>query len=168
MHCHTTVDPSGTWQQSWRALEKAYAEGRVVSIGVSNFDIQLLNELREISLLLPHLVQNWAEPGSLDRQVRSWCDSRRIVYQPYASGRNLEHLQAMIATALEEIAAAHNRSEYSIALRFFLQTGAAVIPRTRQLNHLEENLRVYDFELTDGEMARLGWDVHAPKVFDEL
>ena len=49
MHCETTVDPSGTWQESWHAMEKAYAEGRLNSIGVSNFDRRLLEELGELS-----------------------------------------------------------------------------------------------------------------------
>ena len=66
MHCETTEDPEGTWHGSWRALEKAYAEGRVESIGVSNFDTDLLNEISALDSsvsVLPHLVQNWVEPG---------------------------------------------------------------------------------------------------------
>ena len=67
MHCETTEDPAGTWEGSWRALERAYAEGRVDAIGVSNFDLPLLQRMqdegREVSVL-PHVVQNWAEPGN--------------------------------------------------------------------------------------------------------
>lgn len=46
MHCQDTVDPRGTWRESWRALERAYAEGAVMSIGVSNFHLGLLEELQ--------------------------------------------------------------------------------------------------------------------------
>lgn len=72
MHCDDTVDPSATWKESWKALEKAYAEGQVMSIGVSNFDARLLKELEEEAVVMPHLVQNWAEPGSMDLHVRAW------------------------------------------------------------------------------------------------
>ena len=79
MHCEDTVDPSATWRESWRALERgkrnsscirnhyhileqkiaAYAEGKVMSIGVSNFNIDLLRELEDLAIVLPHVVQNW-------------------------------------------------------------------------------------------------------------
>jgi diketogulonate reductase-like aldo/keto reductase len=63
MHCQTTVDPEGTWQQSWRALEKAYSEGKVQSIGVSNFDVVHLDELLTFANVKPHVVQNFAAIG---------------------------------------------------------------------------------------------------------
>jgi diketogulonate reductase-like aldo/keto reductase len=72
MHCQDTVDTSATWEDSYRALERSYSEGKVLSIGVSNFDIHLLRKLERMALVLPHIVQNWAEPGNMDMEVRAW------------------------------------------------------------------------------------------------
>lgn len=93
MHCETTVDPDGTWEGSWEALEKAYAEGRVMAIGASNFNINLLDSFDAFTVR-PHVVQNWAEPGSMDLEVLYWTRNNAAVYQPYASLRNLHQLQA--------------------------------------------------------------------------
>ncbi len=65
MHCHTTKDPTATWRETWRAFERLYAEGNILSIGVSNFNVALLEELKETAIVLPHLVQNWADPSFL-------------------------------------------------------------------------------------------------------
>lgn len=60
MHCDNVVNPEGNWHQSYKALEKAYAEGDIMSIGISNFDAELLGEIHRVSDCLPHLVQNYA------------------------------------------------------------------------------------------------------------
>lgn len=157
MRCSDTVDPDGTWRQSWRALERAYAEGRVMSIGVSNFDVKLLNELLDFATVRPHVVQNFAEPGSVDGDVRSWCSEHQVVYQPYASIRNLQFLRPELQAALHRIAAERSVSAHSVALRFFTQSGSGVIPRSTNADHLKENLETFGYELSDKEMSELGW-----------
>jgi diketogulonate reductase-like aldo/keto reductase len=158
MHCDTTVDPEGTWRQSWRTLEKAYAEGRVMSIGVSNFDLALLEELLEFASVKPHVVQNFAEPGSVDNAVRRWCRDHEVIYQPYAAIRNLNQLPREINTAIHRIAAEKAVSTHSVAIRFFIQSGSGVIPRSKDENHLKENLEAFGYELSEVEMTELGWE----------
>lgn len=159
MHCETTVDPSGTWQESWHALEKAYAEGRLNSIGVSNFDTALLEELGEMSTVRPHLVQNHAAPGNVDREVRRWCEENFVMYQPYASLRNMASTAAPVKSSLRKIASEKGVSEHAIALKFFIQTEAIVIPRSKNTVNLKNNLDVMslNFDLTLGELSSLGW-----------
>ena len=158
MHCETTVDPDGNWKESWYALEKAYAEGRVNSIGVSNFNRELLDEMSELSSVRPHLVQNHGEPGITDLTVREWCFEHNVVYQPYASLRNLK--DSSVLSALKKIASERAVTEQFVAIKFFVQTGASVIPRTKNPTHLQANLDVFsnDFKLTPAEMASLGWN----------
>ena len=93
MHCETKKDPDGTWRESWKALEKAYAEGRVMCIGVSNFDVNLLEELLDIAAVKPHVVQNYAAPGSVDIDVRKWCRSMRsfISHMPVFAIYTIHH-----------------------------------------------------------------------------
>lgn len=163
MHCETTVDEEGDWQSSWRALEKAYAEGRVNAIGVSNFDLTLLNEFADVSSfsVVPHVVQNFAEPGAVDRDVLAWCQREYVAFQPYASLRNLHDTDGAsdhkkeVKRALTRIAAAHRVSEHSVALRFMLQAGTTPIPRSAQANHIEENMKVFSWELLGEEMDAL-------------
>lgn len=168
MHCETTKDPNGTWRESWRALEKAYAEGRVMSIGVSNFDINLLNELADFAIVKPHVVQNFAEPGNVDSDVRRWCDEHEVVYQPYASIRNLNNLPVELNSALHRIAGEKNVSAHSVAIRFFIQSGSGVIPRSKDINHLKENLEAFQYDLSDSEMEELGWTATLGSLGSEL
>lgn len=160
MRCEDTVDPTGTWRESWRALEKMYAEGRIMSIGVSNFDVNLLNELLDFAAIRPHVVQNFAEPGSIDGDVRSWCIDHDVFYQPYASVRNLDNLPTDIRSAIDRIAKEKEVSAHSVVLRSFIQSGSGVIPRSKDINHLAENLAAFGYELSLDEMAELGWPFH--------
>ena len=126
---------------------------------MSNFDRQLLEEIGEISTIRPHLIQNFAEPGATDAEVRAWCDENYAIYQPYASLRNLAALRPPYSESLRKIAATHGVSEYTIVLKFFIQTEAVVIPRAKNTQHLQSNLQVMslNFDLTPAEMASLGW-----------
>ncbi len=158
MHCDTTVDPEGTWRDSWLALEKAYAEGLVMSIGVSNFDADLLDELIRFATVRPHVIQNHAEPGQLDDEVRLWCRDHYTIYQPYASVRNLHLLPVNVQNNLLKISQERKLSVHNIALRFFVQTGySSVIPRSSKLDHLKENLQIFNYDLDDEDMKALGW-----------
>ena len=157
MHCQDTKDPDGTWIESWQAMEKFYAEGRLMSIGVSNFNVDLLSELLSIAVVKPHLIQNWSEPGSHDDAVRDFAVEHNIVYQPYASLRNLNAIPPSTAEKLQAIANEKSVSLHQVALRFFVQTGCAVIPRSSKTEHLKENLEVFNWSLTREEMNSLGW-----------
>ena len=157
MHCETTKDPDATWQETWRSLEKAYAEGRVNSIGVSNFNAVLLDEVNAMAVVRPHVVQNWAEVGKLDDDVRRWCSDNGAIYQPYASNRNLAFLTPEVSSVLNRVASEHGRTPHSVSLRFFLQTGAAVIPRSSKEDHIKENIDLFGYELTPEQMVELGW-----------
>ena len=159
MHCEDTVNPEGTWQHSYRALEKAYAEGTIMSIGISNFNIELLNELEDFAVVLPHIVQNFAEVGKLDMDVRYWCLKHNVVYQPYASLRNLKSLPKEMQTALKLAGDSRGMSPYVASLAFFVQTGASVIPRSTDKTHMMENLLALRNKFTDEEMKALGWSL---------
>lgn len=198
MHCHTAVDPEGTWVESWKALEKAYAEGYVQSIGVSNFNVEQLEDIRLRSgVVLPQLVQNYGALGHLDEKVRAWTQRYHVAYQPYASVRNLASelkqsadLNEVIQKILIRMQRAKSLAQQqqrgsahlpvtaqSIVYRFFLQTGAVIIPRASRPDHLEENILLYQHSddipdetdswwlLTEEEMHNLGW--HEDKLRSE-
>ena len=95
----------------------------------------------------------------MDRSVRQWCEENFVMYQPYASLRNLAAIKPPVSTALKRLASAHQVSEHAIVLKFFIQTDAIVIPRASSSAHLKANLQVMtlNFDLTPAEMQSLGW-----------
>jgi diketogulonate reductase-like aldo/keto reductase len=169
MHCRDIVDPKGTWTESWMALEKAYFEGRVSSIGFSNINHQIIQELEEISTILPHVIQNWSELSNLDLAVRKWCDRNDIIYQPYASIRNLRFQSLKLRSQTQMISKNYNVTEYDVNLRFFLQTGASIIPRASHYEHLKRNIEIpLSWSLSEDEMKDLGWSLSNEDVIEEL
>jgi diketogulonate reductase-like aldo/keto reductase len=140
MHCQDTQDPKGTWRESWFALEKAYSEGRILSLGFSNANMAILKELSEIATVLPHVIQNWSDLTNLDLPVREWCDSHETIYQPYASIRNLKFQSNQIRAKTQLMARRYNVTEYDVNLKFFLQSGASIIPRASQKDKLKNKI----------------------------
>jgi diketogulonate reductase-like aldo/keto reductase len=166
-------NPSGTWQQSYRALEKLYSEGMVLSIGVSNFDLRLLQRLEGVAHIGPHVLQNQLDPvmyrtkeGRREQQLLQHCKGKGIFYQAYSSHRTLsrpsaEYTQEVKRTseALRAVATKHFASEASnyrrwkrakvqVLLRWLTQKGVGVLPRSRDKSHIVQNLvGVFDWEL---------------------
>lgn len=158
MHCETTVDPAGTWVQSYKSLERAYAEGRVASIGVSNFNVGLLQDVKAAAVVSPHVVQNHATLSNMDMDVRQWCSDNGAAYMPYSSQREIHVLPKSTQKVIRETAKAHKANQHAVVTRFFLQTGAVVIPRSTKPVHLKENIElVQSFTLSEDEMGALGW-----------
>ena len=76
-----------------------------------------------MAVVLPHLVQNWADPTNMDTDVRVWCIQHSTIYQPYASVRNLKSLKKHIMNTLQKMAQRYETTVPMIVLRFFIQTG---------------------------------------------
>ena len=119
------------------------------------------------------------ETVSLDLEVRQWCEMHNAVYMPYATNRNLKDKgivssapRASVARAkgvhgaLDVAAYTHKTSRHAVVLKFFLQTGAAIIPRASSMAHLYENLVASVLTLTTAEMEKLGWIT--PEEYEEL
>lgn len=164
MHCDNIVNPNGTWVQSWKALERLYSEGKLLSIGVSNFDIELLQHIEQLSLISPHIVQNYGTLVSLDIDVRIWCSHHQTVYIPYATGRNYNDLPQDLLDRVKEVAQEEEISINAVISRFFLTTGTAVIPRSTNITHLHENINVVPLRtLSEDNMLYLGWNPGTPR-----
>jgi 2,5-diketo-D-gluconate reductase A len=169
MHCETSIDPFGTWRQSYRALERLYHEGHLLSIGVSNFDSTLLREVASFAAVLPHAVQNHGEINRYDHEVRRWCRDHGAMYLPYATGRNIKSLPSASLELLETVSKAHRVSKHAVVSRLFLHSGAVVIPRATNRVHLQENLNLFSWGLTSAEIAALGWtELHDKQIEVEV
>ncbi len=157
MNCQEKVDPSASWKESWRALERQYAEGRALSIGVSNFGLEQLQELELFANVRPHVVQNFAEPGKIDFAIIDYCKNRNIQFMSYSNLRGRKELSPKLREAISKAAIAHRKTEESVILRSFVQSGVVVIPRSGDVVHMLSNQQIFNWDLTDEEMKSVGW-----------
>lgn len=149
---------------SWRALEKIHGEGRARAIGVSNFMAHHLDELIASAQVFPAVNQVEASPFLQQREVREICDEHGIIveaYSPLTKGARLQH------PAVLRVAKEIGRSSAQVLLRWGLQSGLVVLPKSTRAERLAENLAVFDFTLSPEHMATLdaleeglvtGWD----------
>lgn len=150
--------------ESWRALEKLLSDGRVRAIGVSNFMVRHLEELLAHAKVVPAVDQIEVSPFLQQRDVRACCAEHGIAveaYSPLTKGKRLPH------PVVADVARRVGRSSAQVLLRWGLQHGLVVVPKSTHAERLAANAAVFDFELPPDEMARLdaleeglvtGWD----------
>lgn len=158
--------PYGDVHGAWRTLEAAHAAGTLRGIGVSNFQPDRVMDLVIQNSIIPAVNQIEVHPfcqqltahpfnTELGIQVESWA--------PFAEGR----LGMFENNVLMEIASEVGKSVAQVALRWQLQRGIVVIPKSVKRSRMEENIDVFDFALTDEQMARIGsLDTAASAFFD--
>jgi diketogulonate reductase-like aldo/keto reductase len=139
-------------ERTWKSFEKLYREQRVRAVGVSNYSIGQIEEILANSSIAPAVNQIRFNPFSYDRDLLEFCAGKNIVveaYSPLTRGHQLGH------SAIANIATAHNRSPAQILIRWALQHGTVVIPKSSQRHRIVENSKVFDFDLSPGEMKEL-------------
>ncbi len=151
-------------RDSWRALERLHAEQRARAIGVSNFMERHLDELAGHAQVLPAVNQIEVSPFLQQRAVRAWCAKNGVVveaYSPLTKGLRLTH------PVVGELALSVGRSPAQVLLRWGLQHGLVVLPKSTRPERIAENAALFDFALDAASMARLdaleeglvtGWD----------
>lgn len=142
----------GDFVSTWKALEAFAREGRARSIGVSNFQIPHLERLAEASETVPAVNQIEAHPYFPNDDVRRYGREHGIVteaWSPIARGRVLDD------PAVVELAERLGRTPAQVVLRWHLQRGDVIFPKTVTPSRMEENFRLFDFELAPSDMERL-------------
>ena len=138
--------------ETWRGFEKLYKDGKVRAIGVSNFMPAQLAALKECAEVQPMVDQVEFHPGYIQRNVLDYCRENGIVveaWSPLGSGRLLAD------PLVNEIGAAHGKSAAQTCVRYALQHGIVPLPKSVTLERIAANADVFDFALTDAEMAAL-------------
>lgn len=139
----------GKYKDAWRALETLYKEGRVKAIGVSNFQIHHLEDLMKDAEIKPMVNQVERHPRLTQKELQAFCQNNGIqleAWSPLMQGQLLDN------EVLQEIADKHNKSVAQIILRWHLQHGVVIIPKSTKEHRIVENANVFDFELTKEEM----------------
>jgi 2,5-diketo-D-gluconate reductase A len=138
--------------ESWRAMEKLKNEGLVRSIGVCNFHPHHVDEILKVAEHKPVLNQVELHPWLTQDKVLEYDNSHSILTQawsPLARGKILEE------DMLAELAKSHGKSVAQIVLRWHIQRGVAVIPKSNSTERITENMNVFDFELSEQEMVSI-------------
>ncbi len=140
--------------ETWLAMEDLYGQGLAKAIGVSNFEPDHLERILEAGSIVPAINQVELHPAFQQRTVRRFQEPLGIVTEawgPLGQGKyELSELEG-----LEQIAQNHGKSIQQIVLRWHLQEGVVVFPKTVQKKRMVENLSVFDFELSSDDMAAI-------------
>ena len=143
---------NGTRLETWKALEKLYQDGRVRAIGVSNFLVHHLEELADNSGIVPAVNQVEFHPFLLQKDLLDYDHEHGIRHEAWSP---LTRAKLWDDPAIDEIASKHGRSRAQVLLRWDLQHGVVTIPKSVHRERIEENAKLFDFELDDGDMKKL-------------
>jgi diketogulonate reductase-like aldo/keto reductase len=142
--------------KAYKAMEKYVAAGKIRSIGVSCYYVKEIDEFLPKVNIKPVLVQNEVHPYYSDTEVVEHLHDLGIVVEAwYPLGGRGHQKELLSDPVLSEIAAAHNKSVAQVILRWDLQRGVVIIPGSSNPDHIRENISIFDFSLTDTEMAQI-------------
>ena len=142
----------GCYLETWKELEKIYHSGRAKAIGVSNFEIQHLEQLFQTSGIVPAVNQIEYHPLFNQSELCSYCQERGIAVQAYAPLARGAYLNR---DTLIRIGAKYGKSPAQTGLRWLVQKGISVIPKSTHSDRIASNADIFDFELTDIEMKAI-------------
>ena len=142
--------------KAYKAMEKFVEAGKIRSIGLSNWYVKELEEFLPQVSITPAVVQNEIHPYYQESDVIPYIQELGIVVQGWYPLGGRGHTAELLGDpVISEIAKAHGKSSAQIILRWNLQKGVVVIPGSSDPDHIQENAELYDFELTDEEMAQI-------------
>lgn len=146
--------PAGNWLAGYRQLEKAYREGKAKAIGISNFEGKYMEELQTKWEIVPQFIQVEAHPYYTQQELRRTLnkyDIKLMSWYPLGHGDKSLLEEPIFA----ELGKKNGKSNAQIILRWHTQMGFVVIPGSRNVDHIKDNLDILDFALTAEEMAEI-------------
>ena len=142
--------------KAYHAMEKFVEEGKIRSLGLSNWYVEELEEFLPQVMVTPALVQNEIHPYYQENDVISYIQDLGIVVQGWYPLGGRGHTAELLGDeVISNIAEAHSVSSAQVILRWNLQKGVVVIPGSSNPDHIKENAQLYDFALTEAEMAQI-------------
>ncbi|MGC4378658.1 aldo/keto reductase [Fictibacillus sp. Mic-4] len=142
----------GKYKETWRALEKLYKDGRVKAIGVSNFHIHHLKDLMEDAEIVPMVNQVETHPRLSQKELLQFCKENNIQMEAWSP---LMQGELLGDPTLVEIANKYKKTPAQVILRWDLQNGVVVIPKSVKEHRIKENADLFDFELSREDMKKI-------------
>lgn len=146
--------PAGNYIAGYRKMEKAYQEGKVRAIGLSNFNMEQIREILSICEVRPTILQTEVHPYSQETALKEYLKGEQMDIQAwYPLGHGDPALQQ--EPVFTKLAQKYGKTTAQIILRWHIQCGTVVIPGSKNPDHIRTNFDLFDFALTDGEMAEI-------------
>lgn len=146
--------PVGGYLAAWKTMEKAYRDGKVRALGLSNFPQDKIAEVIEAAEIKPQLVTVECHPYFAQTELRGFLEPCGIVIEAwYPLGHGDAALQA--EPVFTELAGKYGKTPAQVILRWHTQMGTSIIPGSKNPQHIVDNADIFDFRLTDDEMARI-------------
>ena len=146
--------PAGNYLAGYRQMEKAYQEGKVRAIGLSNFNRTQIEEILSQCKVRPAVLQTEVHPYNQEKELKAFLDEEAMVIQAwYPLGHGDKAL--IQEKVFAELAQKYGKSNAQIILRWQIQSGNIVIPGSKNPAHIRDNFDLLDFSLTDEEMSRI-------------
>lgn len=146
--------PAGNYMAGYRQMEKAYKEGKIKAIGISNFHDEKLRDILENAQIKPQVIQTEAHPyfpqTALREELKDY-DIRIMAWYPLGHGDRALINEPVFAKLAEK----YGKTPAQIILRWHTQMGFIVIPGSKNPDHVRENFDIFDFKLTDDEMKEI-------------
>lgn len=154
MDLYLLHQPYGDTAGAWKAMEEAVREGKIRSIGVSNHTVKLLSKLIPQMEILPAVNQMECNPFFQQKELRRYMEQYGIRLEAWYP---LDHADKTLLAdeRLVKIGEKYGKSVAQVILRWHLQEGIVAIPKATGMEHMKENLDIFDFMLTDYEMAEI-------------
>lgn len=146
--------PFADYYGAWRALEELYEEGKIRAIGVSNFYSDRLVDLCSFARIKPMVNQVEVHPLHQQEEAKKWMEKYNVqieAWAPFGEGRG----DMFANPVLTGIGAKYGKTVAQVILRWHLQRGVVVIPKSTHVERMQENLNVLDFTLSDEDMAKI-------------
>ena len=140
--------PTSNWKAGYKQLERAYKEGKIKAIGISNFEGKYIEELLQTCEIKPQVIQVEAHPL---RKITDKEDIKIMSWYPLGHGDS----SLINESVFTELANKYNKSNAQIILRWHTQMGFVVIPGTKNEEHILQNADIFDFTLKDDEMEKV-------------
>ena len=146
--------PAGNWRAGYRQLEKAYRDGKAKAIGISNFEGKYMAELESTWEIVPQFIQVEAHPYFPQDELRVTLDKygiRLMSWYPLGHGDK----SLIEESVFKELGGKYGKSSAQVILRWHTQMGFVVIPGSKNVAHIKDNLDILDFTLTEEEMNEI-------------
>ena len=144
--------PAGNYVAGYRLMEKAYKEGKVRAIGLSNFNVEQIKEILSICEVRPTILQTEVHPYFQEKKLREYLAGQGMAVQAwYPLGHGDKAL--IQEPVFSKLAQKYGKSNAQIILRWHIQSGTIVIPGSKNPAHIKDNFALFDFALTEEEMA---------------
>ena len=142
-------------KDTWRAMEALYKAGKIRAIGISNFQIHHMDRLLETAKIIPAINQVECHVELQNHVLQAYCDEKGIQLEAYAPIMS-DHVQLILSNdTLIEIGKKYGKTPAQIALKYNTTRSIVSVPKASGLQHIRENIQLFDFELSKDDMKAI-------------